>query len=90
MPLRPRAGLARRFHARHHERYGFADADAEIEVVSVRTSVVAPGAAFTLARVAATPAVSGPASVPLDGATLWVAPGWTARRRRDGSWRVAR
>jgi hypothetical protein len=34
--------------------------------------------------------VRGPASVPLEGATLWVAPGWTARRRGDGSWRVAR
>jgi N-methylhydantoinase A/oxoprolinase/acetone carboxylase beta subunit len=90
VPMLPRAGLARRFHARHRERYGFDDPGAEVEVVSVRTSVVAPGAAFVLARVAATPAVRGPASVPLDGATLWVAPGWTARRLPDGSWRVAR
>jgi N-methylhydantoinase A/oxoprolinase/acetone carboxylase beta subunit len=90
VPLRPRASLARRFHARHRERYGFDDPAAGIEVVSVRTSIVAPGAEFTLARVAATPAVHGPASVPLGGSTLWVAPGWTARRRPDGSWRVAR
>jgi N-methylhydantoinase A len=88
VPLRPVGTLARRFHERHRERYGFADPDAEIEVVSVRTSVVAPGEAFALARVPATPAVSGPASVPLEGATLWVAPGWTARRGRDGAWRV--
>jgi N-methylhydantoinase A/oxoprolinase/acetone carboxylase beta subunit len=90
VPLRPRASLARRFHARHLERYGFDDPGAEIEVVSVRTSIVAPGAEFSLARVAATPAVRGPASVPLEGATLWIAPGWTARRRPDGSWRAAR
>jgi N-methylhydantoinase A len=90
VPLRPRAGVARRFHARHRERYGFADPEAEIEVVSVRTSTILPGAAFALRRVAATPAVRGPVSVPLDGATLWVAPGWTARRRPDGAWRLAR
>jgi N-methylhydantoinase A/oxoprolinase/acetone carboxylase beta subunit len=90
VPLRPRASVARRFHARHRERYGFDDREAEIEVVSVRTSTVLPGAAFALRRVASTPAVRGPASVPLPGATLWVAPGWTARRRRDGAWRLAR
>jgi N-methylhydantoinase A/oxoprolinase/acetone carboxylase beta subunit len=90
VPLRPRASLARRFHARHRERYGFGDPGAEIEVVSVRTSIVAPGVPYELVRVAGTPAVRGPASVPLEGATLWVAPGWTARRRPDGSWRVAR
>jgi N-methylhydantoinase A len=88
--LHPVRTLARRFHARHRERYGFDDQDAGIEVVSVRTSVVAPGAAFELDRLAAVPAVRGPASVPLDGATLWVAPGWTARRGRDGAWRVTR
>ena len=88
--LHPVATLARRFHARHRDRYGFDDPGAGIEVVSVRTSVVAPGAAFALARVPPTPAVAGPASVPLDGATLWVAAGWTARRGRDGAWRVSR
>jgi N-methylhydantoinase A/oxoprolinase/acetone carboxylase beta subunit len=88
--LHPVATLARRFHARHRERYGFADPDAPIEVVSVRTAVVAPGAAFALPRAGRVPAVRGPASVPLDGATLWVAPGWTARRGRDGAWRAAR
>jgi N-methylhydantoinase A len=88
--LRPVATLARRFHARHRERYGFDDPAAEVEVVSLRTSVVAPGASFELERSPGTPAVRGPASVPLEGATLWVAPGWTARRGRDGAWRAAR
>jgi N-methylhydantoinase A len=88
--LHPLATLARRFHARHRERYGFDDPAAGIEVVSVRTSLVAPGASFTLDRARRLPAVRGPASVPLDGATLWVAPGWSARRERDGAWRVTR
>ena len=43
VPLRPPSTLARRFHARHRERYGFDDPSAEIEVVSVRTSVIVPG-----------------------------------------------
>jgi N-methylhydantoinase A/oxoprolinase/acetone carboxylase beta subunit len=90
VPLRPPSTLERRFHARHRERYGFDDPSAEIEVVSVRTSVIVPGPRFELARVAAVRPVRGPASVALEGATLWVAPGWRARRLRDGSWRVAR
>jgi N-methylhydantoinase A/oxoprolinase/acetone carboxylase beta subunit len=88
--LHPVATLAPRFHARHRERYGFDDPDAAIEVVSVRTSVVALGEPYALDRVPSVPAVRGPASVPLDGATLWVAPGWTARRGRDGAWRLTR
>ena len=88
--LRPRASLATRFHARHRERYGFDDPDAEIEVTSVRTSVVAPGAGYELDRAGRVPAMRGPASVPLEGATLWVAGGWTARRGGDGAWRVTR
>jgi N-methylhydantoinase A/oxoprolinase/acetone carboxylase beta subunit len=90
VPVRPVRTLGRRFHERHRERYGFADPDAEIEVVSVRTSTVRPGPAVELRRSGRIPAVRGPAPVALDGATLWVAPGWTARRRGDGSWRVSR
>jgi N-methylhydantoinase A/oxoprolinase/acetone carboxylase beta subunit len=88
--LRPRASLATRFHARHRERYGFDDPDAGIEVTSVRTSVVAPGAGYELDRAGRVPAVRGPASVPLEGATLWVGDGWTARRGGNGSWRATR
>jgi N-methylhydantoinase A/oxoprolinase/acetone carboxylase beta subunit len=88
--LRPRSTLAGRFHARHRERYGFDDPAAEIEVTSVRTSVVAPGAGYELDRADPVPAVRGPASVPLEGATLWIAAGWTARRGEDGSWKATR
>jgi N-methylhydantoinase A len=90
VPMRPAASLGRRFHARHRERYGFDDPGAEVEVVSMRTSVVAPGPRFALGRTPAGAPVRGPASVALPGSTLWVAPGWTARGRSDGSWRVAR
>jgi N-methylhydantoinase A len=90
VPLRPPSTLGRRFHARHRERYGFDDPSAEVEVVSMRTSVIVPGPRFELARVVSVRPVRGPASVALEGSTLWVAPGWRARRLRDGSWRVAR
>jgi N-methylhydantoinase A len=88
--LHPVRTLAPRFHARHRERYGFDDPRGDVEVVSVRTSVVAPGASFELAGMPRVPAARGPASVPLEGSTLWVAAGWTARRDRDGAWRVTR
>jgi N-methylhydantoinase A/oxoprolinase/acetone carboxylase beta subunit len=90
VPLRPPSTLGQRFHARHRERYGFDDPSAEVEVVSMRTSVIVPGPRFELARVVSVRPVRGPASVALEGSTLWVAPGWRARRLRDGSWRVAR
>ncbi len=90
VPVAPRASLAERFHARHRERFGFADPDGEIEVVSVRMSRVTAGPALDLPRAPRTAPVRGPASVALDGATMWVGDGWTARRRPDGSWRMAR
>jgi N-methylhydantoinase A/oxoprolinase/acetone carboxylase beta subunit len=90
VPVAPRRTLAGRFHARHRERFGFADPGAEIEVVSVRVTTVESGPGLDLPRVPRTAPVRGPASVPLDGATIWVGDGWTARRRRDGSWRLTR
>jgi N-methylhydantoinase A/oxoprolinase/acetone carboxylase beta subunit len=90
VPVAPRATLAERFHARHRERFGFDDPGGEIEVVSLRVSRVAAGPALELPRAPRTAPVRGPASVALDGATMWVAEGWTARRRPDGSWRMAR
>jgi len=90
VPVAPRDTLAERFHARHRERYGFDDPDGEIEVVSVRVTTVRPGPELELPRVSRTAPVRGPESVPLDGATMWVGEGWTARRRPDGSWRLTR
>jgi N-methylhydantoinase A/oxoprolinase/acetone carboxylase beta subunit len=90
VPVAPRASLAQRFHARHRERFGFDDPDGEVEVVSVRVSSVATGPELELPRVPRSAPVRGPASVPLGGATMWVGEGWTARRRPDGAWRMAR
>ena len=90
VPVAPRATLAERFHARHRERYGFDDPGGEVEVVSVRVTTVRPGPELELPRVPRTAPVRGPESVPLDGATMWVGEGWTARRRPDGSWRLTR
>ena len=90
VPVAPRATLEERFHARHRERYGFADPDGEVEVVSVRVTTAEPGPGLDLPRVPRTAPVKGPASVPLEGATMWVGDGWTARRRPDGSWRITR
>jgi len=51
---------------------------------------VRAGPELELPRVPRTAPVRGPESVPLDGATMWVGEGWTARRRPDGSWRLTR
>ena len=88
--LEPVRTLAERFHARHAERYGHADPSAPIEVVNLRGAAVHPSAALRLRRSGRSRRVRGPASVPLDGATLWVAEGWAATRTGDGGWRVER
>ena len=88
--LEPVRTLAERFRVRHAERYGHADPSGEIEVVNLRGAAVSPSAGLRLRRSGRSQRVAGPAGVPLDGATLWVASGWTASRTRDGGWRVER
>jgi N-methylhydantoinase A len=88
--LEPVRTLAERFHLRHEERYGHRDPEAEIEVVNLRGAAVRAAAALRLRRSGRSRRVSGPAAVPLDGATLWVAAGWTGTRTADGGWRVER
>ncbi len=85
--LEPAATLADRFHAVHRERYGFADESADIELVAVRRAVIEAGTQLELATTARRRRVRGPASLAMDGATLWVAEGWTARRHAAG-WRL--
>ncbi len=77
LALEPVRNLAARFHEVHQERYGFHDAAWPIEVVNLRSHVIAPGAALRVAAQPRVAAATGPATVHLDGATLWVAPGWT-------------
>ena len=90
LPLEPIRDLPARFHAAHDERYGFSDPGWPIEVVNLRAHVRAAGAELQVAGMPRVAPVAGPGTVHLDGATLWVAPGWTARRRRDGAWVVTR
>jgi N-methylhydantoinase A len=88
--LEPLATLAERFHRRHAERYGHDDRSSPIELINLRAARIGAASRFTLARVPKRRPLAGPASAALDGATLWVAPGWTARSGGDGSWRVTR
>jgi len=90
VPLEPLRTLAERFHERHQARFGFCDPEGEIELINLRAASTAPGPELTLAPGRRRAAVSGPARVDLDGATLWVAEGWTARADRGGTWRVTR
>ena len=74
VPLGPE--LEARFHRAHEERYGYADRDRAVELVTVRTADVTPGPSLEL-RAAERRRVSGPELVVLDGATCWVPDGWT-------------
>jgi N-methylhydantoinase A len=76
------------FHHSHAEQYGFADPERTVELVAVRTADVRPAPRFELPagerRVA-----HGPVRIDLDGATLWIPPGWVGAR--DGAtWIVTR
>jgi N-methylhydantoinase A/oxoprolinase/acetone carboxylase beta subunit len=88
--LEPLATLAERFHERHAERYGHEQRGTPIELVNLRAASTAAGPALELVRARRRRPVPGPATLHLDGATLWVAPGWTARAAGDGGWRVTR
>jgi N-methylhydantoinase A len=77
-------GLPEAFHRAHEDRYGYADRGRELELVAVRTAEVKPGPAVALPS--AEPFhVEGPATVELDGATCFVAPGWVGDRDGDST-----
>lgn len=90
VPLEPARSLAARFHRAHEERFGFADQAGEVELVAVRAARIAAGPALPRRRETAGRRLTGPADVPMDGATLWVAQDWTARAGSDGGWTVTR
>jgi N-methylhydantoinase A len=86
LPLQ--AELESAFHRAHAEQYGFANAGRTVELVAVRTADVRAGPRIELPsskrRVA-----HGPARIDLDGATLWIPPGWVGAG--DGAtWIVTR
>jgi N-methylhydantoinase A len=80
VPLQPR--LAEAFHRAHEARYGYADRERPIELVTVRTADVRPGPRLELPEAAPLEA-RGPSVLELDGATCWIPPGWVGVR--DGT-----
>jgi N-methylhydantoinase A len=84
-PAAPESELAAAFHAAHRLRYGDADPGRTVEAVSLRLAAERPGADPDLPAAAPGPAVAGPAVIPMEGATCWVAEGWTARTDAIGS-----
>ena len=77
-PDAPEAALAETFHAAHRERYGDADPARAVEAVSLRLAAERPGVDPEIAPSPPGPTIAGPAVIPMDGATCWVAEGWTA------------
>ena len=77
--------LRRAFDRAHEERYGYADRDAGLELVSVRVAVALPGAEPRPAAWDGLPGgvAEGPAVVRLPGSTLVVPRGWRAREQDD-------
>ena len=84
------ADLRRAFDEAHRERYGYDDPDAEIELVTVRVSVALPGADVEASVGGQRETLTGPATVPLDEATLVVPDGWTGARESSGAWLLER
>ena len=82
IPLQP--GLAQAFHRAHEERYGYADASREIELVAVRTAEVVPGPNIAFGD-ASPLEVAGPVVLELTGATCWVPDGWHGATNGDGT-----
>jgi N-methylhydantoinase A len=84
-------GLRREFDKAHRERYGYDDPDADIELVTIRVTVALPGADVrATAGGEDVEALAGPATVPLDEATLVVPEGWSAQRDANGAWLLDR
>jgi N-methylhydantoinase A len=81
-------GLEDAFHRAHEEQYGFADRSRDVELVAVRTADVRPAPRLELPRPPRR-VEKGPVRVDLDGATLWIPPGWVGVRDGAG-WLVTR
>ena len=77
--------LRRAFDRAHEERYGYLDADAALELVTVRVAVALPGAEPAAAAWDGLPggAAPGPRVIALPGSTLVVPGGWHARTEDD-------
>jgi N-methylhydantoinase A len=90
-PKAARESLASSFARLHHARYGFTLTQ-PVEVVSARFVAEGAGRQPTLVRDAKpmTRQLTGPASLALSDATLFVAKGWKAKLLDSGAWRLDR
>jgi N-methylhydantoinase A/oxoprolinase/acetone carboxylase beta subunit len=82
------AALREAFDAAHRERYGFDDPDAELELVTIRETVRTPAPEVALGAGGDGSTTTGPGVVRLDGATVVVPRGWTARTDEHGTLHV--
>ena len=78
-PSQPSSRLEESFHAAHREQYGAAVVGEPVEVVSLRVSTQESQAVPQIHGERDDVEVVGPAVLGVDGATLWVAPGWRAQ-----------
>ena len=83
------ARLRQLFDETHDQRYGYRDPEAAIELVTVRRRYVQPGPDPELANPGLDP-VSGPASIDLKQATLYLPNGWRAEATGAGLLRISR
>ncbi|MEW6583352.1 MAG: hydantoinase/oxoprolinase family protein, partial [Actinomycetota bacterium] len=84
-PERPAAELAEAFHRAHEQRYGDCDRGRAVQAVSLRLTAERPGTRPDLEAGEPGARVTGPRAIPMEGATCWVAPGWSARTDPRGT-----
>ena len=93
VPWDPQSGaaaLARAFHRAHAAQLGDADPTQAVEVVSLRLAAERPGPVPPAHAGTPGSTVRGPSVLGLDGATVWVAEGWTASPGPDGALSLSR
>ncbi len=87
----PRADALRAaLHAAHEERYGYRDAEAEVELVTVRTARVDPGPEVRWESDGAGTATTGPAVIALEETTIFVPAAWRAVTDATGTMLLTR
>ncbi len=86
-PAGPVAALLDDFHAEHRLWCGSSDPRAPVELVTMRLAAVAPPRPMPTAGAEPPGRVptTGPAGFAMDGATAWLADGWTARPHDGGT-----
>ena len=84
-------GAVESFHRAHAERYEYDRPDDPVEFVSVGVRMTIARAERAVPRAAAVPGeVVGPATIPLETTTVWVAEGFRARPDDQGNLRLER